>query len=139
MADSIEVRITREVSESALFEEPIRAFFQRVMLAGHANVAQPGRVPIRTGRLRSSLAPGGGVTRVDGSLSQGFTAIVGTNVKNYPRALEKPETRDPHYRDGPSAGQSTAGWLSKTKPAVEDQIPGMLTQLAGDIRAVFDG
>lgn len=139
MAEGTGAKVLREVSEEALFEVPLRRLFERIMLAAHADVAQPGRVPIDTNRLRASLAPGGGVTAVEGSFESGFVAILGTNVQAYPRALEAPETRTPHYRGGPSTGQPTDGWLSKTKPAVEAQIPGFLSALARDMEAAFNG
>jgi len=109
---TIRVEVVREVSDDALLNKPLRAFFERCMMAMHAYAAEPGHVPIDTGNLRGSLAPGAGVTRVDDHEPPEF-AVVGTRV-DYGGYLNEPVKRDPHYRGGPSQGQRTEGWLTRT-------------------------
>lgn len=114
---------------------PLGVFFNTLMMAGHADVARPGRVPIDTGNLRNSLAPGGGVTEVDTS-SPPMWAAVGTNVP-YGTYLEMGDNY--HYLGGPSAGSQTRGWLSSTIPNVEGAAVGALEELGGAIAKAFEG
>lgn len=107
----------------------LKTFFNTVMLAAHADVAKPGRVPIDTGYLRGSLSPGGGVTMVDPS-DPPMWAVVGSNVP-YGGVLE--ESDHHHYLDGPSAGQLTQGWLSKTVPNIDGEVQRALAELAESI------
>ena len=82
------------------------------------------RSPVDTGRLRSSITH-----RVDSPSS----ARYGTNVF-YAVYLDKPSSRNPHYRRGPHAGASTAGWLSDTAQQVEQYVVG--TIIPGEVRAL---
>lgn len=100
------------------------------MFGLHTLVAQPGRVPIDTGRLRQSLAPGGGVTMVDPSDPPEW-AKVGTDVEVYPGVLD--ESSLFHYRDGPSAGQPTAGWFSSAPDAYAPEFAGVLNTLGNEL------
>lgn len=134
---NVVARVIRGVTLDGLLERPLRRFLTEVMLAAHANVAQPGRVPIRTGLLRSSLAPGGGVTMVDPNSPPEWSQV-GTD-KTYAAPLDKPVDRDPHYADGPSRGQPTAGWLSNTPAQIDSQIVKMRSELAKDIVASWRG
>ena len=133
----VRVRVVRSVETSRLLGEPLRKFFNRAMLAMHAYAATPGHVPIDQGYLRGSLAPGAGTTEVD-SADPPQWAVMGSNLP-YAGALNDPETRDPHYRDGPSAGQPTAGWLTRTLDGGGENIGlgDLLGQLAGDIQEAW--
>lgn len=132
---TVKVEITR-VPQGALLK-PMRRFWTRLQLAAHADAAQPGRVPIDTGHLRSSLAPGGGVSGIDPSDPPMWMAY-GSNVP-YGMYLEAPEKRDPHYRAGPSQGQPTEGWLSKTMDNMQGPIDEALAELAASMEAAHRG
>ena len=94
-------------------------------------------IPIDTGRLRSSLQPGSGTTGIDPSPVP-LWFKVGTNVE-YAAPLDSPETRDPHYRAGPSEGKPTKGWLSDSPKHVAASIEALYPRLAADIEAAFAG
>ena len=138
MADGVTVRVVREVDLAALFGAELRAFLEDVMTLAHGEVSEPGRSPLDTGRLRDSLAPGGGVTMVDRAATPTF-AQVGTNVV-YAGPLE--EGKHPlngasmNYRGGPSKGKPTKGWLSSTVQNVKPDIDGLLEDMA---KRVEDG
>lgn len=121
----------------AIMMKGMRDFFNTVMLAAHNDVARPGRVPIDTGHLRNSLSPGGGVTRIDPSEPPKWLAV-GSNV-SYALPLEAPERRDPHYRDGPSKGQPTKGWLSQTTDNVTGAVDEALAELAASMEGAHRG
>lgn len=125
------VKVVVSTVPYATMMQGMRRFFTTVMLAAHNDVAQPGRVPIDQGHLRSSLSPGGGVTMVDPSEPPKWAAV-GSDV-GYGSALESPQSRDPHYRAGPSKGQPTAGWLSKTLDNVQGAVDDALGELAASI------
>lgn len=137
MSDPVGVRVevVRSVETTRLLGGPLRKFFNRAMLAMHRYAATPGHVPIDQGYLRGSLSPGAGTTEVD-SADPPQWAAMGSNLA-YAGALNDPETRDPHYRDGPSAGQPTAGWLSRTleNNGENIEIGSLLDQLAADLQA----
>lgn len=130
---SQDVRIETVTVPLADLLAPLSVFFNTLMLAAHADVARPGRVPIDTGYLRNSLAPGGGVTEVDPS-SPPMWAAVGTNVP-YGTYLE---FGNYHYLAGPSAGKATEGWLSSTIPNIEGAIGGAVSELAAGIQAAYE-
>lgn len=136
MSTEVDVRITRELPEQALFGEPILRFFQRLMLLAHSKAAQPGIVPIDEGYLRASMSPGGGVTEAGGDFDNGFFAQVGSNL-DYGGILAESETH--HYASGPSQGQQTKGWLEQIIPSVTDELPGLGARLASEIAAVASG
>lgn len=132
MAVSVDARVTRTVNVDEVIGGATRKFLNRAMLAIHQSASQPGIVPIDTGLLRSSLAPGGGVTMVDPA-SPPTWARVGTSVA-YGSALNDPETRTPHYRGGPSSGQETQGWLTeRAVQGAESDIQAAAEQWAGDV------
>ena len=131
------VRVEVTTVPSAVLMQGMRRFFTTVMLAAHNDVARPGRVPIDTGNLRNSLSPGGGVTMVDPSDPPKWAAV--GSATGYGLALEAPQARDPHYRDGPSKGQPTAGWLSKTLDNVQPAIDEALAELAASMEAAHRG
>lgn len=133
------IEVVRSVTLQQLVSGPLRRFFNRAMLAMHAYAATPGHVPIDQGYLRQSMAPGGGTTEVDSS-DPPMWAAAGSNLP-YAGALNDPSSRDPHYRDGPSAGQPTAGWLTRT---LDDDgknigLGGLTSQLAADIAQEWQG
>lgn len=133
---STSVKVTGSVTTEQLLGKPLTDFFNRCMLAGHKDVAQPGRVPIDTGYLRGSLAPGAGGTMVDPSPLPKW-ASVGTVVDAYPGALEFKDNM--HYRDGPSQGSPTKGWLADTIPNVQGDVADFLVTLAKDMQGAFGG
>jgi len=118
---------------TALLRRPLARYFTEIMTLTHGYLASPGVVPIDTGRLRSSLQPGSGVTGIDPSPLP-LWAKVGTNVE-YAGPLDDPEERDPHYRSGPSAGKSTKGWLSDSVGHIRAQQESLLPSLAADIQS----
>lgn len=128
MANAIEVKVVREVDMPALMGRELRAFLEDVMMLAVENVSQPGRVPIDTGRLRDSLAPGAGVTMVDKASVPTF-ARVGSNVV-YAGPLEG---GDHLYRGGPSKGQPIKGWLSSTVQHVAPDIDALLEDMAASL------
>lgn len=132
---TVKVEVVRSVDTARLLGGPLRKFFNRAMLAMHAYAATPGNVPIDQGTLRGTLAPGAGTTKVD-SADPPMWAAAGSNLP-YGGALNDPVSRDPHYRDGPSAGQPTAGWLSRTLEGGGENIGlgDLVGQLAADIEA----
>lgn len=130
------VKVLRSVTTKELLAEPLKRYLSRCMLAAHADVAQPGRVPIDTGHLRNSMSPGGGATMVDPSDVPQWAAV-GTNVEPYPGVLEASAKH--HYADGPSKGNPTKGWLSDTIPNVADEVAKFQQQLAADIKGTWDG
>ena len=136
-APTITVKVVREVSDTDLWHKPLRMFLEDAMMAMHAYAAEPGHVPIDTGNLAASLAPGAGVTRVDSANPPEF-AIVGTRVE-YAGPLNEPVKRNPHYRDGPSVGKSTEGWLTRTLDGDGKNIDldRHLANLAADIEAAW--
>ncbi|MFQ5592510.1 MAG: hypothetical protein ACE5HE_15240 [Phycisphaerae bacterium] len=136
MSVGISIKVVREVTTNELFDKPLRAFFTDVMWAAVEDVAQPGRVPIDTGRLRGSLQPGAGTSEVDSSHPPQW-AQIGTDI-DYGKKLEK----EKHYRyaRGPSRGKPTRGWLSDTAKNIEAEVRGpLLAQLAADIEAAWRG
>lgn len=136
MSTDVEVRITRELPDQALFGEPILRFFQRLMLLAHSKAAQPGIVPIDEGYLRASLSPGGGVTEAGGDFNNGFFAQVGSSL-DYGGILAESETH--HYASGPSEGRQTKGWLEQIIPSVTEELPALGASLAGEITAAANG
>lgn len=132
MNAAVKFKVTRSVNEDTVFGDPVRRMFDRIMLLAHSKAVQPGQVPIDTGYLRQTLAPGGGVTEVGGNWEDGFYAQVGTNL-DYGSILENSESH--HYRGGPSAGQMTQGWLSRIEPAVIAEIPAIAQQCAREMEA----
>lgn len=79
--------------------------------------------PIDTGRLRASMT----------HQASGRTGWFGTNVR-HGLYLDQPVTRRPHYRRGPYAGGSTAGWLSKkAREATAAKLPEIIE---GEIRVI---
>lgn len=123
--------------QAALLGKPMARFLMEAMTMTHGHLATPGIVPIDTGRLRSSLQPGSGTTGID-TASPPLWFKVGTNVE-YAAPLDQPETRDPHYVGGPSAGKSTRGWLSDSPDHVRPMIEGLLPSLAADIQKTWGG
>lgn len=121
----------------ALLSIPMRRFLMQGMTLTHGYIASPGVVPIDTGRLRTSLQPGSGLTGVDPQDPPEWFKV-GTNVK-YAAPLDSPEERDPHYRAGPSKGNPTKGWLSDSPAHVRPQIEALLPALAADIRKAWGG
>lgn len=131
---SVDIRLDPVTVPLSDLLAPLSVFFNTLMLAAHADVAKPGRVPIDTGYLRNSLAPGGGVTEVDPA-SPPMWAAVGTNVP-YGTHLEFGDNY--HYLGGPSAGKATKGWLSTTIPNIEGAIGGAVAELAAGIQAAYE-
>ncbi len=131
---AVEIRVTREVDLHRVLSGSLRTFFEDVMMMAHADVAQPGVVPIDTGLLASNLAPGGAgaaVTHVD-SANPPTYAQVGTVIP-YGRILDESERT--HYRGGPSGGKPTKGWLSDVKTRTRDEFERLVSSLADDIEA----
>ena len=120
-----------------ILAKPMGRFLMQGMTLTHGYLASPGVVPIDTGRLRSSLQPGSGTTGIDPSPVP-LWFKVGTNVE-YAAPLDSPETRDPHYRAGPSEGRPTKGWLSDSPKHVAASIEALYPRLAADIEAAFAG
>jgi hypothetical protein len=129
------VKVLRSVSYAQLMGKPLRNCLTRLMILAHADVAKPGHVPIDQGYLRGGLAPGAGVTQVDGDNPPKW-AVVGTNAVQAARLEYDPAM---HYRDGPSSGGQTLGWLSNTLGHIEGDVGGVVRQLAGDIAKEWDG
>lgn len=121
----------------ALLARPMQRFLAEAMTLTHGHLSTPGIVPIDTGRLRSSLQPGSGITGID-TATPPLWFKVGTNVE-YATALDQPEGWDPHYRGGPSKGNPTKGWLSDQVGQVAGAIEGLLPSLAADIQAAWGG
>lgn len=131
MSLGINVRVVREISDDKLLREPIIDFLTEAMYVVHKDVAE--NAAVDTGQMRSSLAPGAGVTGVDkGTL----TATIGTNVQNlgvsYPSVLD--EAPRFHYRAGPHAGDATAGWFSNTTQRTRGDLEGLVKRLADAVR-----
>ena len=138
MADSVTVRVVREVDLGTIFGVELKDFLTAVITLAEGEVITPGRVPLDQGFLRGSLSPGAGVTMVDRAATPTF-AKVGTNMV-YAGPLE--EGKHPlngasmNYRGGPSKGKPTKGWLSSTVQNVKPDIDGLLEDMA---KRVEDG
>lgn len=122
-------------STETLLARPMARFLTEAMTLAHGHLSTPGIVPIDTGRLRSSLQPGSGVTGIDPSPLP-LWAKVGTNVE-YAAPLDA-GARDAHYRGGPSAGNPIKGWLSDSPAHLQPQIQSLLPTLATDIQASWN-
>lgn len=116
----------------------LRRFWNTIMLAAHADVARPGRVPIDTGYLRNSLSPGGGVTGIDPATPPMWMAY-GSNVPYGTYLEDRGNTNRYHYLDGPSKGQLTTGWLSQTIPNIQSEIDSALQEMASATQRAFKG
>lgn len=130
----LEIKLGREVDTEAAWGPVVEKMMTRIMLAAHAEVSQPGRVPLDKGHLRASLAPGGGVTATGGSYAEGYYAAVGTNLV-YGRVLE--ESPSALYRHGPSTGSNTAGWLSSTGTKIGGEIQAAASEAAKELAEAF--
>lgn len=131
---SVTAKVVKSVETKSLIYVPLRTFFERVLILAHADVAQPGRTPIDTGLLRQSLSPGGGATQIDPADPPQW-AVLGTNVDVYPGVLEYSPRY--HYADGPSSGEPTLGWLSKTATNIETGYGNAVKKLAADIEGAW--
>lgn len=139
MPPSIEA--TRIVTMHQLLSRPLRIYFETLMIEGHKEVSQPGHVPIDTGTLRNTLAPGAGVTSVD-KADPPMWAKVGTKLSPYPGVLEAGSDkrgRVYHYAGGPSAGKETKGWLAQTIPNMQSARRDALKELAHNLEAAWRG
>lgn len=134
---AVEVKVIREVDTDEVFGKPILKFFEGIMHAAYDDVSPEGRVPVDTGALQNSLAPGAGVTEFGGSMAEGFYAQVGSSIAVYPSVLELSPRY--HYLRGPSQGSQTLGWLSQTAENIQPAINALANTLAGDIEAAWNG
>lgn len=118
MADIIVTGV--EELQAKLAPERFHAGMRRILTMGAIQGENLGkeRSPVnlrRGGRLRASI------THVVDQSSPPTWARYGTNVQ-YGLYLNSPVTRNPHYRSGPRAGQSTANWLTGTVPEVQAYV-----------------
>lgn len=92
--------------------------------------------PVKTGRLRTSLAKGApeGLWRISG-FPVPKQLRIGTNVKHrgesYPRILDKSPIHT--YARGPREGQLTQGWFSKSKDRTRRSLNKLRDILGADI------
>lgn len=135
MGVGVDTTVTRSVDDERVFGDAIAKMFKALMEAAAAEVMTDGRVPIDTGALQGSLAPGAGVTESGGSLSEGYYAQVGSNIAVYPSVLEGSDHH--HYLRGASQGNLTQGWLTKTIPAMEPVIQELASACGSDIEAAW--
>lgn len=126
------LRVVREVPGD-WWHKPVRRMLEDWMLMVHTEVSQPGRVPIDTGNLRNSLAPGSGVTGVDPS-SPSTWARVGTNVE-YGGYLDASENH--FYASGPSMGWPTLGWLSDLPDELDSQTQQIIDDTARALESAW--
>lgn len=139
MADEMRIEVTRSVPDE-FWHGAVRMFFESVMFAGHRHLAQPGVVPIDKGKLRDSLSPGAGGTYVDKANPPKFARVgppAGSEVARYAGALDDPKARDPHYRDGPSRGKPTRGWISNAPAAIEGEVRALVAELARELEGAW--
>ena len=132
----VTVKVVRQVSDDALWNKPLRTFLTDVMLETSGWLVTPGHVPIDHSVLADSIMPGAGTTRIDDADPPTF-AISGTNIEYAGYLEDEDKTGRYHYRDGPSKGKATTGWMS----AVYDDngkpidLDGLLNSLAADMEA----
>lgn len=145
----VKVVVVREVDVAKLLAGGLRAFFEDAMNILHNNAVEWAPVQQREkgssgrgnkqsgGLLRSSIAPGRGVT----SFGDGF-AKVGSSLTRpggqvpYGLYLDDPDqTGKYHYRSGPHQGQVTTGWLTGSADRAKSELDESLRELAGDIEA----
>lgn len=115
MADIIVTGV--EEIKANLAPEQFHGAMRRILTKGAIQGENLGkeRSPVNRGRLRASITH-----EVDQS-SPPTWARYGTNVQ-YGLYLNSPVTRNPHYRGGPRAGQSTRDWLTGTVPQVAEYV-----------------
>lgn len=136
MSGSVQVT-TRTMDFEKLFNDGLRRYFTRVMLAGHR--AASASAPVDKGILRGSMAPGGGATRVD-TANPPQWAIVESPLKTpadkkgrpYGRILE--ESEHAHYLRGPHQGKNTKGWLSNIRGTIAPDIKMYLDAFKGELK-----
>lgn len=134
MAADVEVKVVREVDLPHLVGKALEFYLGKALLAYSKGISK--RAPVEYGVLRGSLQPGGKdtLTGLDSAKPPQW-AKIGTAVK-YAGPLNDPITRDPHYRNGPYAGESTAGWFDK---GIDDATPDLEGYLAEAAEMIEDG
>lgn len=105
----------KSVTTPSAYDEIIQTIVTKGAFAGEGYAKEAS--PVDTGRLR------GAITNEVGQLTARYGVMGGGGtVGVYGMALEAPRTRNPHYRGGPRAGQSTRGWFSDTKQKTQAKV-----------------
>lgn len=136
---SIEIKVIREL-RGDWWHGAMRTFFEDAMLDAYNILVEPGRLPIDNHKLGDSLAPGAGGTYVDPKNPPTFARVgapKGSETEEYGSALDNPQSRTPHYADGPSRGNPTKGWMSSAPDAIEGDIRRSLDDFAANLERAW--
>jgi len=91
--------------------------------------------PVDKGRLR------GAITHRIGEMTAEYGVIGGLagggTVGVYGLALDKPVTRDPHYRGGPRSGSPTRGWFSDTRDETQEKVNELVQESIKKIESTW--
>lgn len=141
--------VKRTVDIDAMLAGAFRPFFEDVMLILYNDAVEWAPVQQKQkgssgrgnkqsgGLLRSSIAPGRGVTTFGAGYAKVGSSLTrpGGDVP-YGLYLDDPDrTGKYHYRSGPHQGQVTTGWLTGSIDRKERDVNDALSELASGIEA----